>query len=80
MRKLLFGAIIGALAVYLLDPERGSERRARFTQRWGQQKDSVLDVARQAGGIVGSASQGVTELVGQRAGDSSNGARDDAAG
>ena len=68
MKKLLLGALAGAVAVYFLDPERGAERRARVSSRWLEQKDQVLDVARQAGEIVNSASQGVTELVGQRAG------------
>jgi gas vesicle protein len=79
MRKLLLGAIIGGALVYFMDPEQGSARRARFTGRWADQKDSVLEVARQAGSAVGTASQGVTELVGQAKAASSNGAEGDSA-
>ena len=63
MRKILFGALLGGALVYFFDPDRGAERRARLSSRWGEQRDSVLDLARSAGGAAGTIGHGVTELV-----------------
>jgi len=63
VRKLFFGAVLGALLMYLFDAQNGAERRGRLSRMWSEQRDSVLDLARTAGGAAGSLGQGVTELV-----------------
>jgi hypothetical protein len=74
MRKILFGAVLGAVAMYLLDPERGAERRLTVTNLWSERKDTVLEAARTTAGAVSSVSQGVGGVVGAGAGaDSTNG-------
>ncbi|HEV3233728.1 MAG TPA: hypothetical protein VG329_04185 [Candidatus Dormibacteraeota bacterium] len=74
MRKIIFGAVLGAVAMYLLDPERGAERRLVVTNLWSERKDTVLEAARTTAGAVSSVSQGVGGVVGVGAGaDSTNG-------
>ena len=74
MRKILFGAVLGAIAMYLLDPERGAERRLVVTNLWSERKDTVLEAARTTAGAVSSVSQGVGGVVGVGASaDSTNG-------
>ena len=65
MKKLILGALLGGALVYFLDSERGAERRGHLNRRWSEQKDTVLDLARTAGGAAGTVSAGVTELVDQ---------------
>jgi gas vesicle protein len=45
MRRILFGAIIGGAAVYLLDPEHGPRRRARLRAGWEQNREPILNTA-----------------------------------
>ncbi|MDP9325598.1 MAG: hypothetical protein M3O87_03575 [Candidatus Dormibacteraeota bacterium] len=71
MRKILFGAVLGAVAMYLLDPERGAERRMVVTNLWSERKDTVLEAARTTAGAVSSASQGVAGVVGVGTGSAS---------
>jgi hypothetical protein len=74
MRKILFGVVLGAVAMYLLDPERGAERRLVVTNLWSERKDTVLEAARTTAGAVSSVSQGVGGAVGVGAGgDTTNG-------
>jgi len=66
MKKILFGALIAALAIYYLDPEQGERRRRRVTQLWDARKDTVLEVARATSSTVAGVSHDVTDLVGSK--------------
>lgn len=66
MRKILFGAVLGAVLVYFLDPERGAERRELISGLWGERKDTVLEAARTTAGAVSGASQQVQSVIGDR--------------
>jgi gas vesicle protein len=69
MRKILFGAILGALAMYFLDPGNGGERRQMLSGLWREQKDTVLDAARTTASTVSSVSQDVGTVVGEKLND-----------
>lgn len=69
MRKILFGAILGALAMYFLDPGQGADRRRMLTGMWRENKDSVLEAARTTAGTVSSVGQDVGTVVGERLND-----------
>ena len=64
MRRILFGAILGAAAMYFLDPERGGDRRLMIEGLWREQKDTVLEAARTTASAVSTASSEVSEVVG----------------
>jgi gas vesicle protein len=64
MKKILFGAILGAVAMYFLDPERGENRRQTITGLWHERKDTVLDAARTTAGAVSGISNEVSGVVG----------------
>jgi gas vesicle protein len=57
MRRILFGAIVGAIAMYFLDPGHGEERRNMLTGRWSERNETVLEAARTTAAAVTSASQ-----------------------
>jgi gas vesicle protein len=83
MRKLLFGIVIGAAAMYLLDPEHGAERRARAAGGWREQKDTVLEAARSTASVVSGVGQEVGGRVSElraRADEAGNGRTGAAAG
>ena len=69
MRKILFGAILGALTMYFLDPGEGGERRQMLTGLWRERKDTVLDAARTTASTVSSVSQDVSTVVGEKIND-----------
>jgi gas vesicle protein len=64
MRKLFFGAIVGAVAMYFLDPERGGERRQLLSGLWSSRRETVLEAARTTAGAVSGVSQGIGSRVG----------------
>ncbi len=66
MKKILFGAILAAAALYYLHPEAGAERRKRLSGLWGSRKDSVLEAARNPSSVVAGVSQDVGDLVGTK--------------
>ncbi|MHB8507767.1 MAG: hypothetical protein ACYDGR_03860 [Candidatus Dormibacteria bacterium] len=66
MKRMIMGAAIGAAAMYLLDPEHGSQRRAHLTGAWRAQKGTVLEAARSTAGTVSSVSQGMGAMVGEK--------------
>ncbi len=41
MKRFIAGAMAGAVAMYLLDPDRGRGRRARMRQQWSSRARSV---------------------------------------
>ena len=66
MRKIIFGAVIGATAMYFLDPRQGADRRKLLTGLWAERKDTVLEAARTTAGAVSGVSQGVSGVVSDR--------------
>src|SRR5258708_23397741 len=66
MKKILFGALIAALAIYYLDPEQGERRRNQLAQLWATRKDTVLDAARATSSTVAGVSHDVSDLVGAK--------------
>jgi hypothetical protein len=66
MRKILFGAVLGAILMYFCDPQRGAERRELITGLWGERKDTVLEAARTTAEAVSGASQQVQTVIGDR--------------
>jgi gas vesicle protein len=72
MRKLFFGAILGAVAMYFLDPKQGGERRQLISGLWASRKDTVLEAARTTAGAV----SGVSQELGSRVGDALPGGGD----
>ena len=64
MKKLLFGAAIGAAIMYFLDPVGGPDRRRKLSGDWAGQKDTVLEAARSTAATATSVSQNVGEIVG----------------
>jgi hypothetical protein len=64
VRKILFGALLGAAAMYFMDPERGAERRLMIEGLWRERKDTVLEAARTTASAVSTASSEVSEVVG----------------
>ncbi|MEA2646637.1 MAG: hypothetical protein QOE92_1720 [Chloroflexota bacterium] len=69
MRKILFGAILGALVMFFLDPEHGGERRQMLNGVWRERKDTVLDAARSTAETVTAVSQDVGTVVGGKLND-----------
>jgi hypothetical protein len=63
MRKLFWGAILGAAAMYFLDPERGGERRQMISGLWSDQKETVLEAARTTAGAVSRVSSKVGDVL-----------------
>ena len=63
MKKILFGVLLGACAMYYLDPVAGPDRRRKLSGSWADQKDTVLDAARSTASTVTSVSQGVGARV-----------------
>jgi hypothetical protein len=66
MKKILFGAILGAAAMYFLDPEGGESRRQMVTGLWHERKDTVLEAARTTAGAVSGIPDEVGGVVGER--------------
>jgi hypothetical protein len=63
VKKILFGILLGAAAMYYLDPDAGPDRRRKLSGSWADQKDTVLDAARSTASTVTSVSQGVGARV-----------------
>jgi hypothetical protein len=63
VKKILFGVLLGAAAMYYLDPVAGPDRRRKLSGSWADQKDTVLDAARTTASTVTSVSQGVGAKV-----------------
>ncbi|HXO67249.1 MAG TPA: YtxH domain-containing protein [Candidatus Dormibacteraeota bacterium] len=63
MKKILFGVLLGAAAMYYLDPVAGPDRRRKLSGSWADQKDTVLDAARTTASTVTSVSQGIGARV-----------------
>ncbi|MFN2465672.1 MAG: YtxH domain-containing protein [Candidatus Dormibacteria bacterium] len=68
MKRMLMGIAVGAGAMYLLDPEKGSERRGKLLGFYGENKDTFQDYAQTAaqtavtvGQTVGSTASAVAE-------------------
>jgi hypothetical protein len=79
VKKILFGAVIGAVIMYFLDPVGGADRRRKLSGDWAGQKDTVLEAARSSAAAAAGLSQNVGAIVGGKAsapggeGDSTNG-------
>jgi hypothetical protein len=71
------GALVGALAAYLLDPTRGRSRRARLADQAAAIVRHGARASARAGRIVASTSQGKLEAL-RRAGDAERYAMNDA--
>jgi hypothetical protein len=63
VKKILFGILLGASAMYYLDPVAGPDRRRQISGRWTDQKDTVLEAARSTASTVTSVSQDVGSRV-----------------
>jgi hypothetical protein len=68
VKKLLFGAVIGAVIMYFLDPVGGADRRRKLSGDWTGQKDTVLEAARNTAAAATSMSHSVSDVVGSKAG------------
>ena len=66
MKKILFGALIAAAAIFYLDPEQGELRRNQLTRLWAARKDTVLEAARATSSTVAGVSHDVSDLVGAK--------------
>ena len=66
MKKVLFGAALGAVIMYFLDPVGGADRRRKLSGDWASQKDTVLEAARNTAATATSVSQTVGDIVGSR--------------
>jgi hypothetical protein len=69
VKKILFGVLLGAAAMYYLDPVAGPDRRRKLSGGWAEQKDTVLDAARSTASTVTSVSQEVGARVSDLGGD-----------
>ena len=68
MNRLAVGAALGALAVYLYDPELGGKRRDRLSSIWQENRDSALKAGRAASETIESArplARRMTKAVGR---------------
>lgn len=83
LAKLLGGAAAGALLMYILDPDRGSARRAHSVaavRHAGSRTSSALgNVWRGAGARLGAAADSVADAAGERAADLASAAKPDGA-
>jgi gas vesicle protein len=59
MNRLTAGVVLGGLAVYLLDPELGEERRERLFSLWRENRGSAV----QAGRAVSQAAESARPLA-----------------
>jgi gas vesicle protein len=66
VKKILFGAAIGAVIMYLLDPVGGTERRRKLSGDWAGQKETVLEAARNTAATATTVSQTVGDIVGNK--------------
>jgi hypothetical protein len=55
MKRIVLGAALGGLAVYLYDPELGENRRARVSSLWQENRNSALQAGRTASETIDSA-------------------------
>jgi gas vesicle protein len=55
MKRLALGAALGGLAVYLYDPERGADRRARLSTLWSENRATAMEAGRAASQTIESA-------------------------
>ena len=69
MKRILFGAVVGALTMYFLDPVGGADRRRKLSGDWAGQKDTVLEAARSTAAAATSVSQSVGDIVGGKVAD-----------
>ncbi|MEA2684471.1 MAG: hypothetical protein QOK05_2799 [Chloroflexota bacterium] len=63
MKRLIMGVAIGAGAMYLLDPEKGAERRGRLLGFYGENKDSFQDYAQTAAQTAVTVSHTVSDVA-----------------
>jgi gas vesicle protein len=68
MKRMLMGIAVGAGAMYLLDPEKGAERRGKLLGFYGENKDTFQEYAQTAaqtavvvGQTVGSTASAVAD-------------------
>ena len=66
IKKMMMVAAAGAGAVYLLDPNKGPDRRRRALRLWAENKDQILEAA---GWATGTAST-LRPVAGENAGGS----------
>ena len=64
MKRLIMGIAIGAGAMYLLDPEKGSERRSRLLGFYGENKDTFQEYASTAAQTAVTVSHTVSDVAG----------------
>jgi gas vesicle protein len=67
LRRLFLGAVLGAGAMYLLDPDKGHERRRQALNLWAENKDQVLETARSTSMQVQAVSQQAATAAGKAA-------------
>src|SRR5437016_787843 len=63
MKRLILGLAVGAGAMYLLDPEKGAERRARLLGMYTENKDTIHDYAHTAAQTAVVVGQNVDSLI-----------------
>lgn len=48
MGRFFFGALVGGAAIYLLDPQRGQERRRKLASWWRENQGAMGKVGKMA--------------------------------
>ena len=66
MRRIVFGAILGATAMYFMDPGHGEARRNKVLGRAAERKETVLEAARSTAAAVSGATKAAAPATDER--------------
>jgi gas vesicle protein len=63
LKSFIAGAAVGAAAVYLTDPEKGAERRARVLRMWQENRDDIHQAVHTTGSVIQTAARATGDTV-----------------